>query len=134
MAAPTIGPARGKTGAAVPAGDRVAVVTGANRGIGWAIARGLAGLGLTVYVTARDPDAAATVVANTRATELRLIPHQLDVTDDRSVAALRDDIESQHGRLDALVNNAGAYYDLGQRAGEADLAIARAALEDRKSV
>lgn len=129
MFLPRVGPARWKKGAAVPASDRIAVVTGANRGIGWAIARGLAELGLTVYVTARDPAAAAAIVAKTRAPELRLIPHQLDVTDDRSVAALRRDVESQHGRLDALVNNAGAYYDLRQRAGQADMAIARAALD-----
>jgi len=115
--------------ASVPPAGRIAVVTGANRGIGWAIARGLAERGLTVYATARDAAAAAAVIAKARSPALRLIPHQLDVTDEHSVEALRNEIETKHGRLDVLVNNAGAYYDARQRTSSADIATVRAALE-----
>jgi NAD(P)-dependent dehydrogenase (short-subunit alcohol dehydrogenase family) len=76
--------------------DRIALVTGASRGIGREIARGLASRGLTVYAGARG-DCAGDGVE----------PLRLDVTDDASIAAAAERIEAEHGRLDVLVNNAG---------------------------
>jgi NAD(P)-dependent dehydrogenase (short-subunit alcohol dehydrogenase family) len=87
----------------------IALVTGANKGIGLATVRRLAALGWTVWLGSRDErrgkDAAASVPGDVR-------PVVLDVTDDASVAAARDLIESElieggAGRLDVLINNAG---------------------------
>jgi NAD(P)-dependent dehydrogenase (short-subunit alcohol dehydrogenase family) len=80
----------------------VTLITGANKGIGFETARQLLGLGHVVYIGARDDvrgkEAAAALGA-------RFV--QLDVTDDESVHRALATIESEHGRLDVLVNNAG---------------------------
>jgi NAD(P)-dependent dehydrogenase (short-subunit alcohol dehydrogenase family) len=93
---------------------RVALVTGASRGVGKGIAEGLAEAGATVYLTARSgshetPPAPGTVHATAaRVDELggRSEPVVLDQADDRAVEALFRRIEAQEGRLDLLVNNA----------------------------
>jgi NAD(P)-dependent dehydrogenase (short-subunit alcohol dehydrogenase family) len=83
---------------------RVALVTGANRGIGREIARQLSrDHGFTVFAGSRDP-AAVSETESIRALAL-------DVTRQETVAAARARIEDEHGRLDALVNNAGIYGD-----------------------
>lgn len=85
---------------------RVALVTGANKGIGKAIVRGLARAGFTVLLGARNAErgiAAAKELANDGT--VRFI--QLDVTDEASVRAAAEVIEREFGRLDVLVNNAG---------------------------
>ena len=88
----------------------VAVVSGANRGIGREIGRQLLGHGLTVIVGARDP-----AQAEKSAGELgeRAVPHQLDVTEQDSVDRLADTLDSDFGRCDVLVNNAGIMFDSG---------------------
>jgi NAD(P)-dependent dehydrogenase (short-subunit alcohol dehydrogenase family) len=88
---------------------RVALVSGANRGIGREIARQLAeDHGFVVVAGARDPDA-----AERTASELAgdVIGAQLDVADQASVDQLRERVEEEPGRLDVLVNNAGVYGD-----------------------
>ena len=99
----------------------VALVSGANRGIGREIARQLReDHGFTVLAGARDP-------TRVEATE-GLVPIELDVSDDASVAAAREYVERDPGRLDVLVNNAGVY---GQpdRAADYDLAAAHEVFE-----
>jgi NAD(P)-dependent dehydrogenase (short-subunit alcohol dehydrogenase family) len=108
---------------------RVALVTGANRGIGRAIAGGLALGGLTVLFTARQPEQAAAAAAPLARQGLAVAAQSLDVTDPASVAAIAAWVAAEYGRLDVLVNNAGAYYDEDQAAISADLAIVQAALE-----
>lgn len=82
----------------------VALVTGANKGIGLQIAKDLAEHGFTVLVGSRDLErgetAARSVGADARAV-------QLDVTDQASIAAAAKRIRDEFGRLDVLVNNAG---------------------------
>ncbi len=82
----------------------MALVSGANRGLGAEIARQLAeDHDFLVFAGARDPDQ----VAETE----NVVPIGLDVTDQSSVDAARKRIESDPGRLDALINNAGVFGD-----------------------
>jgi 3-oxoacyl-[acyl-carrier protein] reductase len=83
---------------------RVAVVTGAGRGLGAAIAAELAAGGATVVVADRDGAAADETAARLGA---RATAHVVDVTDPVAVAALFDDAARAHGQIDVLVNNAG---------------------------
>ena len=92
---------------------KVAVVTGANRGIGLAIAHGLARHGLRVAVGARRFDDA---VAAAEAVGHDAFPVQLDVTDAVSVRAAVGHVVATAGRLDVVVNNAGGHYDSGTSA------------------
>lgn len=109
------------------ASTRVALVTGANRGIGRAIAAGLAERGYLVLLTARDLSAAERAAADL-ARHGTLMPLQLDVTEQASVDRAVGELADRYGRLDALINNAGAFYDDDQSTVSADLAIVEAAL------
>ena len=91
----------------------VALVTGANKGIGREIARRLAAEGMTVYLGARDEArgrAAERELAEAGG-DVRFVP--LDVTDDEQVKAAVQRIDVEAGRLDALVNNAGVVVEWG---------------------
>jgi NAD(P)-dependent dehydrogenase (short-subunit alcohol dehydrogenase family) len=94
---------------------RIALVTGANKGIGRAIAYRLAELGMTVLVAARDPGRGAEAAAALRSTGGDAYPLTLDVTDPTGVAAAATEVADRFGRLDVLVNNAGV---AGDRAGQ----------------
>jgi NAD(P)-dependent dehydrogenase (short-subunit alcohol dehydrogenase family) len=85
---------------------RIALVTGANKGIGKAIAAGLARSGLTVLLGSRDL-ARGEAAARDLAGEGAVKALQLDVTDAGSIQAAVARVEAEHGRLDVLVNNAG---------------------------
>jgi NAD(P)-dependent dehydrogenase (short-subunit alcohol dehydrogenase family) len=85
---------------------KIALVTGANKSIGYEAVRGLARLGMTVYLGSRDP-AAGAAAAESLASEGDARPVQLDVTDAASLAAAVGTIDRAHGKLDVLVNNAG---------------------------
>jgi NAD(P)-dependent dehydrogenase (short-subunit alcohol dehydrogenase family) len=85
---------------------KIALVTGANKGIGYEIAAGLGALGWSVGVGARDETRREEAVARLRAAGVDAFGVPLDVTDDGSVAAAADLIAERAGRLDALVNNA----------------------------
>lgn len=84
--------------------DRVALVTGANKGVGKQVARELVASGLKVYVGSRD-----LVRGKTAAAEIGdgAVAVQLDVTDSASIAAAAKRIGAEVGRLDVLVSNAG---------------------------
>jgi len=93
--------------------NRVALITGANKGLGFEIARQLGHQGVTVALGARDK-AKATEAAN-KLTGEGIDAHavKLDVTNEADVAALPDFFKSKFGRLDILVNNAGINLDFG---------------------
>ncbi|WP_219412698.1 SDR family NAD(P)-dependent oxidoreductase [Pseudonocardia nigra] len=82
----------------------IALVTGANKGIGLATARRLADRGWTVLLGARDAERGAAAAAGLDG-DASVLP--IDVTDDGSVAAAAKEVETRYGRLDVLVNNAG---------------------------
>jgi NAD(P)-dependent dehydrogenase (short-subunit alcohol dehydrogenase family) len=87
--------------------ERVALVTGASRGIGRGLVDALAAAGATVAVTARlRPDAEA-VASEVIAAGGVATAHQLDVTDVASIRAAVNDVVEQHGQIDVLVANAG---------------------------
>ena len=86
---------------------QVAVVTGAARGIGEAIARQLAHMGATVVLTARDQARLGQVKALIEQQEGKAIVAPCDLTDEKSIAALGERVSQECGRCDILVNNAG---------------------------
>lgn len=85
---------------------RVAIVTGANRGIGPEVCRQLKEHGLEVILTSRD-EAKGKAVAK----KLGVAFHPLEVSNPTSIAALREWTLKTYGRLDVLVNNAAVNYD-----------------------
>ena len=87
--------------------NKVALVTGANKGIGLDIARQLGTQKVTVIVGARDPGRGQAAAGLLRSEGLDAHFIQLDVTDAASIAQAAATIQAQHGRLDILVNNAG---------------------------
>jgi NAD(P)-dependent dehydrogenase (short-subunit alcohol dehydrogenase family) len=82
---------------------RIALVTGANHGIGRQIATDLAGKGLTVLLASRNLDRGK---AAAEEIEGDVHPIQLDVTDEASIRAAAEQVSEKFGRLDILVNNA----------------------------
>ncbi|CAH4023489.1 unnamed protein product [Pieris brassicae] len=87
--------------------EKVAIVTGANKGIGLAVVKGLCNrFRGTVYLTSRDEESGLKAVETLQ--ELGLTPtfHKLDVSDEYSVKEFSDFIKNKHGRFDVLINNA----------------------------
>lgn len=89
--------------------DTIALVTGANKGIGHEIARQLGELGMTVLLGARDPGRRDEATAKLRAEGLEVHPLTIDVTDEEGVRAAAQQVGERFGRLDVLVNNAADF-------------------------
>jgi len=85
----------------------IALVTGANRGLGFATARLIAQNGATVLLGARNTAKAELAAAELRDEGLACWPITLDVESGSSIAEAAAQVEREHGRLDILVNNAG---------------------------
>lgn len=92
---------------------KIALVTGANKGIGYAIASGLGDLGYRVGVGARDEARRESAVGKLRAAGVDAFGVPLSVTSDRSVTDAVALVEREAGRLDVLVNNAGISGEMG---------------------
>jgi NAD(P)-dependent dehydrogenase (short-subunit alcohol dehydrogenase family) len=95
---------------ATPA-QRIAVVTGGNKGIGFEICRQLAKRGVNVVLTARSPRRGASAAKKLQGQGLNVIFHPLDVTVPEQVRALARYLETALGRCDVLINNAGIALD-----------------------
>jgi 3-oxoacyl-[acyl-carrier protein] reductase len=98
----------------------VAVVTGGTRGIGWALALGLARRGAAVAVCARDPQAAEHAAAELRGAGPRALGAGCDVRDEASVATFAERVLRELGTPTLLVNNAG----IGRFAAVAEMSLA----------
>jgi len=107
----------------------IAIVTGANRGIGLEVCRQLAERGYTAILGSRDLAKGERAAAGLKLTNGSVIARQLDVTDLNSIHNLRAWIEAEYGHLDVLVNNAAINYDTYQKAISADLDNVRETLE-----
>ena len=107
----------------------LALVTGANRGIGLEVSRQLAQQGYTVLLGARDhiKGAQAAQLLLGEGLDVRFV--HLDVADQVSLDRAQAEIEREFGQLDVLVNNAAILYDTWQHAATADLDVVREALE-----
>jgi NAD(P)-dependent dehydrogenase (short-subunit alcohol dehydrogenase family) len=107
----------------------VAVVTGANRGIGREVVRRLAGEGHRVVLGARDEARGRAAADELGGAAAGIVAYALDVADDESVRAAAARVGAELGRCDALVNNAAVDYDTDARATTADLGRVQRAME-----
>ncbi len=89
--------------------QKIAVVTGANRGIGFEVVRQLAQQGLTVILTCRDPQKGQQAVEQLAQEGLTVYFHPLDVTSDESCEQFSQNLQQTIGRVDILINNAGIF-------------------------
>jgi NAD(P)-dependent dehydrogenase (short-subunit alcohol dehydrogenase family) len=95
----------------VEAAPRVAIVSGGNRGIGYAICRQLAARGLHVVLSARDAGTGKAAAKTLQEEGLAVEFHRMDVTSCRSIRACVAAVSEKRGRIDVLVNNAGIMID-----------------------
>ena len=122
-------PAAATTGSTISPTHRVALVTGANRGLGFEVTRQLAERGYTVLLGARDPAKGKQAAKLLAGHSGDVIPVALDVDRPEQVDTVAALIERKYGRLDVLVNNAGGHLDATARAESVDVAAVQAALD-----
>ena len=109
---------------------RVALVTGANRGIGREVASQLAERGYEVLLSARDGEKAGAAAEEVAAgTDGAVRPLTLDVSDPQSISEAAERVRADPGRLDVLVNNAGIGSDFGVAGVDPDFAAIQRALD-----
>lgn len=114
---------------AADAAGKLALVTGANKGIGFEIARGLGQKGATVLLGARNAQAGEDAAARLRDEGLDAHFLSIDVTDETSIAAAASHIATDWGRLDILVNNAAVSLEKNVPPSGTDLALMRQTYE-----
>lgn len=105
----------------------ISLITGANRGIGRAVATQLAKTGHRVLLTSRSENG-RTVADELKGKGYDVVFHQLDVDDGQSIAELAEFVAAEFGQLDVLVNNAGIHYDTYQNTMTADFNIVEEAI------
>ena len=109
--------------------NRLALVTGGNRGIGLEIARQLAKVGNVVILGARNMKLGEGAAKTISSPTTEVLPAELDVTKEATIKKLVEKIDSDFGRLDILVNNAGILIDESDLPGETKLEVIRNTLE-----
>jgi NAD(P)-dependent dehydrogenase (short-subunit alcohol dehydrogenase family) len=109
--------------------QQIAIVTGANRGIGFEICRQLACKGIKVVLTARDEKKGQEATQKLLSEGLDVVFHPLDITNIKSIRELVDWIQKTFNRVDILVNNAGILIDRGYTALQADIDKVRETME-----
>jgi len=109
--------------------QRVALITGGNRGIGFEICRQLAKTGVEVVLGARDPEKARAAADTLVSYGLPVQPSTLDVSSENSIRDVVERIKTEKGRLDILINNAGIFVDKDGTAETIDLDRVRQTME-----
>ena len=109
--------------------EKVAVVTGGNRGIGFEICRQLAAAGMLVILTSRDEKKGKAACDKLQHDELSVRYHQLDVDHAASIEDLADFVAAEFGRCDVLVNNAGVFPDARNAEEEKNVSVFNAKVE-----
>jgi NAD(P)-dependent dehydrogenase (short-subunit alcohol dehydrogenase family) len=109
--------------------QRIALVTGGNRGIGLEICRQLAKHGIRVLLGSRDPAKGAAAAGELIAAKLPVEARELDVADDQSILDCMNWIRRDVGRLDILVNNAGIMVEENDDEPEEELRIVRETMQ-----
>ncbi|MCB9289650.1 MAG: SDR family oxidoreductase [Lewinellaceae bacterium] len=104
--------------------SRIALVTGANRGIGFETCRQLLEAGYQVILTSRNANKGKEAALKLPG----VLFHPLDVSSPGSIATLKEFVASAFGRLDVLINNAAIHYDTGQQVTAPDLEIVQEAI------
>ena len=109
--------------------NKIALITGANKGIGFETARQLGALGVTILVGARDEirGAAATTALRDQGVDAHFV--ELDVTDKSTHSRAAQYIEANFGKLDILINNAGVSLERGVPASQTNTELWRATFE-----
>lgn len=108
---------------------RIALVTGANRGIGYEICRQLADVGMHVILTSRDVVKGEAAAQTVQHEGKDVVFHPLDVNDESSVGATMAFVRAEYGRLDVLVNNAAVYLDEGVSLFDVDMETVRTTMD-----
>lgn len=108
---------------------RIAVVTGANKGIGLEIVRQLAEKRTRVVLTSRDETKGKKALEELKKQDLDVLYHQLDVTDDLSIERLARYLEDEVGKLDILANNAGINVDNNKNTLDVEMETVRRTME-----
>ena len=91
--------------------NKTVLVTGGNKGIGFAICKGLLDVGFDVFLAARDPEKGQNAIAKLTTDNNLVKLVELDVTDDNSIENAVEQVSQRTDSLDVLVNNAGIYPD-----------------------
>lgn len=107
---------------------RIALITGANRGIGFEVSRQLGAMGYAVLLGCRSEARGQTAQEALRAEGIEATFVELDMADAASIEAAAAQVAQGYPHLDVLVNNAGIHYDTRQRACGADMAIVQEAI------
>lgn len=107
----------------------IALVTGANRGIGYEVCRQLAQQGYRVLLASRDTAKGEAAAQALQREGLNVAALTLDVSQPESITQARTIVERDEGRLDVLVNNAAINYDTWQRGVSADLNVVQETME-----
>lgn len=110
--------------------NKIALITGANKGIGFAIARQLGEQGITILMGARNKERGEAAARHLREHGIETHALQLDVTRQATIDAAAAWIEQTYGKLDILVNNAGINVELSEREEDLPTLPSQVALED----
>lgn len=101
--------------------NKIALITGANKGIGFACARQLGKMGYTVLIGARDESRGKEAAGTLKSEGIDAVPVILDITRQDTMNSTLRFIENEYGRLDVLVNNAGIFLEKGILPSKLDL-------------